>query len=136
MTTFDYREDRELPLDQLVALYRANTWSSAEKGELLRKSLISSHSLITAWSSGRLIGLGNAISDGFLVVYYPHLLVLPEFQGLGIGGEIMRRLKVKYSQFHMHMLVADGKAVDFYKKCGFERAGQTTPMWIYAGHDH
>ena len=136
MPAFTYKEDRDLPLDQLLALYRANAWSSAEKGELLRSALLASHSLVTAWSDGRLVGLGNALSDGFLVVYYPHLLVLPEFQGQGVGGEIVRRLKEKYASFHMHMLVADGRAIDFYKKCGFERAGQTEPMWIYAGHDH
>jgi GNAT superfamily N-acetyltransferase len=136
MTAFTYKEDRELPLDQLLALYRANDWSSAEKGAVLQSALRASHSLITAWLDQRLVGLGNAISDGFLVVYYPHLIVLPEFQGKGIGGEIVRRLKKKYESLHMHMLVADGKAIDFYKKCGFERAGKTEPMWIYAGHDH
>lgn len=136
MAVFTYTEDRELPLDQLIALYRANDWSSAEKGEVLRNALRGSHSLITAWSGDRLIGLGNAISDGLLVVYYPHLIVLPEFQGQGVGSEIVRRLKKKYESFHMHMLVADGKAIDFYKKCGFERAGKTESMWIYAGRDH
>jgi GNAT superfamily N-acetyltransferase len=135
-TPFTYRENRELPLDQLIALYRANKWSSADKGEVLRSALRASDSLITAWSDGRLIGLGNAISDGYLVVYYPHLIVLPEFQGKGVGTEIVRRLKKKYESFHMHILVADGKAIDFYKKCGFEHAGKTEAMWIYAGHDH
>src|SRR5437868_6085288 len=79
---------------------------------------------------------GYAGSDGFLVVYYPHLIVLPEFQGRGVGTEILKRLRAKYEGFHQHMLVADGRAIDFYKKCGFERAGKTEPMWIYAGHDH
>lgn len=136
MDAFTYRDDRELPLEPLLALYRANAWSSAEKGEVLRKALVASHALITAWSGERLVGLGNAISDGYLVVYYPHLLVLPEFQGRGVGGEIVRRLKARYEGFHMHMLVADGRAIDFYRKCGFERAGETEPMWIYGGHDH
>ena len=136
MSAIAYKLDRKLPLKQLITLYRANDWSSAEQGILLKKALRNSDSLITAWSGERLIGLGNAISDGFLVVYYPHLIVLPEFQGKGIGAEIVRRLKKKYAAFHMHMLVADGKAIDFYKKCGFARAGKTEPMWIYAGHDH
>jgi GNAT superfamily N-acetyltransferase len=136
MLPFEYREDHELPLDQLVALYRANHWSSASRGEVLRNALLASHSLVTAWSADRLVGLGNAISDGFLVVYYPHLIVLPDFQGKGVGTEIVRRLKKKYESFHMHMLVADGRAIEFYKKCGFERAGKTEPMWIYAGNDH
>ena len=136
ITPFAFREDRELPFDQLIALYRANEWSSANTGEVLRNALLASHSLITAWSDGRLIGLGNAISDGYLVVYYPHLIVLPEFQGKGVGTELMRRLMLRYQGFHQHMLVADGRALDFYRKCGFERAGKTEAMWIYSGHDH
>jgi GNAT superfamily N-acetyltransferase len=131
-----YSETRELPLDSVVALYKANEWSSAEKPELLHKALLSSHSLVTAWNGITLVGLGNAISDGYLVVYYPHLLVLPEYQCKGIGTEIMRRLMERYQGFHQHMLIADGRALDFYFKCGFERAGKTEPMWIYRGHDH
>ena len=48
----------------------------------------------------------------------------------------MRRLMSNYEGFHQHMLVADGRAIDFYKKLGFTRAGKTEPMWIYAGQDH
>jgi GNAT superfamily N-acetyltransferase len=119
-----------------LALYRANDWSSVQKPELLHKALLASHSLISAWDGRELVGLGNAISDGFLVVYYPHLLVLPHYQGQGIGAELMRRLVARYEGFHQHMLVADGRAIEFYRKCGFERAGKTESMWIYAGHDH
>jgi len=91
---------------------------------------------VTAWDSERLIGLGNAISDGFLVVYYPHLLVLPDYHGRGIGMQLMKMLMARYDGFHQQMLVADGRAIDFYRKCGFRRAGNTEPMWIYAGSDH
>jgi len=133
---FHYRETRELSLESILALYRANQWSSAQNPELLHKALLASHSLVTAWDGTKLIGLGNAISDGYLVVYYPHLLVLPEYQGRGIGTELMRRLMARYEGFHQHIIVADGRALDFYRKCGFERAGKTEPMWIYAGHDH
>jgi ribosomal protein S18 acetylase RimI-like enzyme len=120
----------------VVALYLANEWSSAEEPELLHKALTASHSLFSAWDGSKLVGLGNAISDGYLVVYYPHLIVLPEYQGQGIGTELMRRLMARYIGFHQHMLVADGRALDFYRKSGFERAGKAEPMWIYAGHDH
>jgi GNAT superfamily N-acetyltransferase len=131
-----YSESRDLAPESVLALYRANEWSSALKPNLLHKALLASHSLITAWDGNRLVGLGNAISDGYLVVYYPHMLVLPDYQGRGIGTELMRRLMARYQGFHQHMLVADGRALDFYRKCGFERAGKTEPMWIYAGHDH
>jgi predicted N-acetyltransferase YhbS len=83
-----------------------------------------------------LVGLGNAISDGFLVVYYPHLIVHPEHWGKGIGRTIMIALMERYRGFHQHILVADGDAIQFYSRMGFERAGRTEPMWIYAGRDH
>lgn len=131
-----YGETRELALESVLALYRANEWSSARQPELLHKALLASHSLVAAWDGERLIGLGNAISDGYLVVYYPHLLVLPDYQRRGIGRELMRRLMERYKGFHQQMLVADGRALAFYRKCGFERAGKTEPMWIYEGHEH
>jgi GNAT superfamily N-acetyltransferase len=134
--TVRYSESRDLPIESVLSLYSANGWSSAQKPELLHKGLLASHTLITAWDGSKLVGLGNAISDGYLVVYYPHMLVLPGYQGRGIGTQLMRRLMLRYQGFHQHMLVADGRALDFYRKCGFERAGKTEPMWIYAGHDH
>jgi GNAT superfamily N-acetyltransferase len=121
---------------QVVALYCANDWSSAQKPDLLMQALENSHSLVTAWSGDRLVGLGNAISDGYLVVYYPHMLVDPEFHGLGVGRLIMDTMLARYQGFHQQMLTADGGAIEFYKKMGFERAGKTEPMWVYAGNDH
>lgn len=135
-SSIQYSDTRDIPVEAFVALYEAHGWSAAEKPKQLAEGLLHSHSLVTAWDIGKLIGLGNAISDGYLVVYYPHLLVHPSYWGQGIGREVMKRLLAKYQGFHQHMLVADGGAVDFYRKCGFERAGSTEPMWIYAGSDH
>src|SRR6266566_4123486 len=97
-------ERRDLPFDAVVALYEANNWSSARMPEQLYAGLRDSHSLISAWVGEKLVGLGNAISDGHLVVYYPHLIVLPEYQRRGIGTEIMRRLMARYQGFHQHMI--------------------------------
>ncbi len=130
------KETREIELKQIIDLYKSNKWSAADKPEKLYNALINSHSLITAWSGDKLVGLGNSISDGYLVVYYPHLLVLPEFQAKGIGNLIMDRMIKKYKDFHMQMLTADIEAFDFYKKAGFVRAGKTEPMWIYQGNEH
>ena len=130
-----YGEARDLSLDQVLALYRANKWSAAAKGELLLKALVGSHSLVSAWDGDRLVGLGNAITDGHLVVYYPHMLVHPDYQGRGIGRAILERLQARYPGFHQQMLIAEPGAAAFYERCGFKRAGATTPMWIYAGGD-
>lgn len=122
--------------DEVIALYRANGWSSADKPEALMAALRHSHSLVTARQDGTLVGLANAISDGHLVVYFPHMLVAPDRQRQGIGRQLMSALLSRYREFHQLMLTADGDAVAFYQAMGFSRAGNTVPMWIYAGTEH
>lgn len=122
--------------EQVMALYKQNKWTAANKPEKLYKALLNSHSLVTAWNGNELLGLGNAISDGFLVVYFPHLLVLPKYHKKGIGKAIMVKMEECYKGFHMKMLTADQKAIPFYKKIGFEKAGGTQAMWIYQGNEH
>ena len=130
MKNIQFQYDKKLPEDKVVALYSALKWSSSEKPELLINALANSHSVISAWDDDKLVGLGNALSDGYLVVYYPHLLVLPEYQGRGIGKKIVAMFKEKYSRLHQHILVADGKAIAFYKSCGFSKAGACEALWI------
>ncbi|EOR94607.1 Histone acetyltransferase [Arcticibacter svalbardensis MN12-7] len=86
--------------DDKIEIYKSNKWSSAEKPELLYKTLLNSHSFVRAWHNYKLVELGNAISDGHLVVYYPHLIVHPDFQGKGIGELILKKFQ-------------DGKADEF-----------------------
>lgn len=122
--------------EETLAIYIANDWSSAKKPKELMAALRNSHSLVTARFNGSLVGLGNAISDGHLVVYYPHLLVLPQYHGKGIGCKMLQALQTIYGCYHQQILVADGEAIEFYKSVGFVRAGSTQSMWVYEGTDH
>jgi len=133
--------DDSIAESEVLALYRANHWSSADKPAELMAALRSSHSLVTARLETRtgkrkLVGIGNAISDGHLVVYYPHMLVHPEYHGKGIGKQMMRAMQGVYGNFHQQMLTADGNAIKFYEALGFESAGNTQSMWVYAGNEH
>lgn len=128
--------DDTVETTEVVALYTANDWSSAGKPDELLAALRNSHSLVTARIRGKLVGIANAISDGHLVVYFPHLLVHPDYHGQGIGRRIMVAMQGRYDDFHQQMLTADGDSVAFYEAIGFERAGKTVPMWIYGGDEH
>jgi GNAT superfamily N-acetyltransferase len=142
MITFS--KQRDIAIVQILPLYELNGWSSARKPEALHQALLNSHALVSAWDGKMLVGIGNAISDGFLAVYYPRLLVRPDYQRQGVGQQIMEILKQRYAGMHIQMLVADEESigfavaarVGFYQRCGFTRAGQTQPMWIYDGEDH
>ena len=121
--------------NEVIEIYKANEWASANRPTELVKALRNSHSLVTARKNGKLVGLANAISDGYLVVYYPHMLIHPDYHGQGIGRDIMQAMFERYESFHQQMLTAVVEAVGFYEKVGFVRAGQTVPMWIYEGND-
>ncbi len=110
----------DIETDEVIDLYKTNGWSSAEKPEKLIPALKNSDSLVTARISGKLVGIGNAISDGSLVVYYPHMLVHPDHKGKGIGRSMMELLQRRYASFHQQMLTADVDAIGFYKSLGFD----------------
>ena len=122
--------------EEVLDIYQANAWSSAQKPDQLLAALKNSHSLVTARRQGRLVGIANAISDGYLVVCFPHMLVHPDFHRRGIGTGLMTKLQSRYRGFHQQILLADGGAVGFYESLGFCRAGKTVPMWIYLGSEH
>ncbi len=126
----------QIETGEVIELYKANGWSSADNPEKLIPALKNSDSLVSARISGKLGGVGNAISDGSLVVYYPHMLVHPDHKGKGIGRSMIELLQRRYVSFHQQILTADVDATGFYKSLGFERAGKTVPMWIYAGNEH
>lgn len=134
-TEIEYQEKVDFSRDQVINLYSQCGWSSAEKSEKFLLALANSHTVISAWHENLLIGLGNAISDGALVVYYSHLLVLPSYQNRGIGREIMTRLQSRYINFHQQILLSINNAVPFYEKLGFQDSQGVTPMWIYDGND-
>jgi hypothetical protein len=49
---------------------------------------------------------------------------------------MMAAMQTIYGGLHQQLLTADGDAIEFYKTHGFECAGNTLPMWIYAGTEH
>jgi hypothetical protein len=47
----------QIETDEVIELYKANGWSSAEKSEKLIPALKNSDSLVTARISGKLVGI-------------------------------------------------------------------------------
>lgn len=136
LDNIEFRDDCELPENQVLHLYSECRWSSATKPRELLRALSNSDSVVSAWHQATLVGLGNAISDGALVVYYPHLLVLPPYQRSGIGRSIMNRLQQRYLGFHQQVLLAVLDAVPFYERLGFVQAQSVKALWIYDDSDH
>jgi len=65
---------------------------------------------------GRVVGFITAISDGVLSAFIPLLEVLPEYQGCGIGSELVRRMLSQLQDFYMVDLVCDPELESFYAR--------------------
>jgi ribosomal protein S18 acetylase RimI-like enzyme len=69
-------------------------------------------------AANRVVGFATAITDGALSAYIPLLEVLPEYQGSGVGTELMRRLLAKLRDLYMVDLVCDPQLEAFYRRFG------------------
>ncbi len=49
--------------------------------------------VVTAWKSGRLVGIARVLTDGVMFSYLCDLAVEPDVQGLGIGKRLMRHVQ-------------------------------------------
>ena len=88
-----YKTIKTFKKKQLEKLFLSVNWQSGKYPEKLKKAMKNSDTVISAWEKGELVGLMNAISDGSMNVYFPYLLIKPEFQGLGIGRELVKRMR-------------------------------------------
>jgi ribosomal protein S18 acetylase RimI-like enzyme len=85
--------------------------------EILRGS---SH-VVLALDGERVVGFVTAISDGVISAYIPLLEVLPDYQGRGIGAELVRRLLAEVGDLYMVDLCCDEDVVAFYERLGLHR---------------
>jgi ribosomal protein S18 acetylase RimI-like enzyme len=98
-------------------------WPSPPSAEHHLELLRSSAHAVVALDGGRVIGFVTAVSDGVMSAYIPLLEVLPEYQGSGIGSELVRRVLAPVGDLYMVDLACDQELVPFYERLGFMRVG-------------
>jgi GNAT superfamily N-acetyltransferase len=100
-----------------------------EDMELLNNMILGSNVLVTARSEGRLIGFLRGLSDYCYRCFVADLAVSTEFQGQGIGREIIRFTRELAPGARIFLFSAED-AEGFYQKLGFhlhERCYQLKP---------
>ena len=95
-------------------------WPNPPSPEAHLRILKGSDYLVLAVSTpGKVVGWISAISDGVSCAYIPHLSVLPDYQGMGIGAELVKKMLEQVGHLYMIDLVCDRDVADFYVKQGF-----------------
>ena len=102
-------------------------WPNRPSPEEHLKILNGSDHLVLALSKNcGVVGFITAITDGVSCAYIPYLEVLPEWQGKGIGTEMVTRMMEKLKPFYAIDLICDEDVKGFYEMLGFsEGRGMT-----------
>jgi len=130
-------DDRSMPavMDYLTLVESTGWPGIAEKGpRKMSEALAGSWYIVCAYDGDRLVGSGRVVSDGAHQALICDLIVLPEYQGKGIGSEILTRLLKKCREHDITMVslfAAQGKG-GYYKRFGFEERPHDAPgmRWV------
>ncbi len=117
--------------ERYSALFESTGWNAEYhlSPRELTEALGRSWFLTCAWDGETLAGSGRVISDGVFHALIVDVIVLPEYQGRGIGIAIMRRL-IEQCRAHsirdVQLFCAKGKA-GFYQRLGFRARPEEAP---------
>jgi GNAT superfamily N-acetyltransferase len=93
------------------------------RDEVIDRALPRSLHCVCALIDGQMVGMARVIGDGGLVYYIQDVIVAPDYQGRGIGTQLMDRV-MEYVRAHAHnnsivgLMAAKGRE-SFYAKYGF-----------------
>ena len=85
-----------------------------------KQAFEASYLAVYAYAEDQLIGFGRAISDGQYQAAIYDCAVMPEFQGRGIGSEIVTRLSTHLNHCNIILYASPGRE-GFYERHGFAR---------------
>lgn len=92
--------------------------------DIAQKGLDNSLYGVSVYDGDKLIGMARVIGDGYTCFYVQDVLVNPEYQGLGIGKNIMNRIVAFLDNVDQDAIVAlmSSKGREgFYEQFGFIR---------------
>ena len=77
----------------------------------------------------QLIGVGRALADGVDCSYICDVVVHPEYQGKGIGKDIVKKLTQQSKHYNKIILFTSSGKEEFYSKLGYYK--MNTAMAIF-----
>lgn len=125
-----FQDRHDLSPEDLQSLFLSVEWSSGQYPDRLAVAMRNFKTVYTAWDGPKLVGLICAMDDGVMTAYIHYLLVHPDYQHMGIGKQLVERMKHTYQDYLRIVLVAYNSELPFYESCGFTKAQDASPMFI------
>ena len=125
-----YKDTHDFNEKELQELFLSVEWSSGHYPDKLVVAMKNFKTVYTAWDGDKLIGLICAMDDGIMTAYIHYLLVNPNYHSMGIGKQLVEKMKNKYKDYLRIVIVAYNDEIGFYEACGFKKADDASPMFI------
>lgn len=93
---------------------------SFHDAKIHRKAFSVSAAVVFVYDNQQLIGFGRAISDGLIQAAIYDVAVLPSYQGLGIGKQIIQKIVDSLQGCNFILYASPGKEL-FYEKLKFRK---------------
>lgn len=127
--------DNQLTPEDFIRLKTATGFMNRPL-EQVEKALANDLFDVSVLHGGKVIGMGRLVGDGAMYWYLQEIIVLPEYQGQGIGKLIVNRLLE-----HIKESAVPGTAVEigltavkgkepFYEKFGFSCGSSGMKKWL------
>lgn len=117
-------KENSLDVDTYLALRKSVKWKKLSC-EQAKKALENSLYTVCAYEFDRPVGMGRIVGDGAVICYIQDLVVLPDAQASGIGGQIVdmlieyvEGLRMEGTEMMLDLMCAKGREM-FYEKHGF-----------------
>lgn len=118
--------------NELAHLYKIAPLGD-KKAENLKVVFANSRYICFVYDDTKIVGVGRALADGVDTSYLCDIVIHPQYQGYGIGKEIVNQL-VEFSKEHNKIILyANIGKESFYAKLGF--AKMNTAMAIFRNQE-
>lgn len=115
---------------QYQKLRKAIGWDAVDD-EATERGLSNSLFGVIAVCDERMVGCGRVVGDDGIYFYIQDIIVLPEYQGKGIGraimDQVMKYLRSRATPNAFIGLMAAKEIAEFYEKYGFAKRAQNRP---------
>ena len=125
-----YKNTHHFSKKELQDLFLSVDWSSGYFPEKLVIAMKNYETVYSAWDGDRLVGMVCVMDDGIMTAYLHYLVIHPDYHHMGIGKELVERVKNHYKEYLRIVVVAYDEKLEFYESCGFEKSKDSNAMFI------
>ena len=121
-----YKSIKDLPNEQLYKLFVSVGWADESTTtqsmiDNFNKPFINSTIVISAWDNDLLVGCVRVLSDKMFRSVIYDLVVLPKYQGNGIGKELVKKCREQFPNSEW-LVGTTTERVSFYECIGFKKS--------------